>query len=78
MSGIVDTITSVLGTILYPLFSVIFLFIDGIQHVFYAFAGIGNDRLLFFGDSHAELFSFFIALDSCPSVSEHCFFISPL
>ena len=43
-----------------------------------AFAGIGNDRLLFFGDSHAELFSFFIALDACPSVSEHCFFISPL
>ena len=42
MSGIIDTITSVIGTLLYPLFSVIFLFIDGIQHVFYAFAGIGN------------------------------------
>ena len=42
MSGIVDTITSVLGTLLYPLFSIIFVLVDGIQGVFFAFAGIGN------------------------------------
>lgn len=41
-----------------------------------AFTVIGNDRLLLFGGSHAELF--FIVLDVCPSVSEDCFFISPL
>lgn len=45
------------------------------QHT--AFTVIGNDRLLLFGGSHAELF-FFIVLDVCPSVSEDCFFISPL
>lgn len=42
MSGIVDTITSVIGTLLYPLFSIIFVLIKAIQEVFYAFAGIGS------------------------------------
>ena len=39
-SGIIDTIFSVIGTLLYPLFSIIFVLIGGIQHVFSAFAGI--------------------------------------
>ena len=39
-SGIVDTITSVLGTILYPLFSILFVVIGAVQHVFRVFAGI--------------------------------------
>ena len=42
MGGIVDIITGLLGTILYPLFSIIFLLIDGVQDVFYSFAGIGD------------------------------------
>ena len=40
MGGILDGLTSFIGTILYPLFSVIFLAIDGIQYLFYSFAGI--------------------------------------
>ena len=38
----VDVILGIVGTLLYPLFSIIFLCIDGIQGVFYAFAGIGD------------------------------------
>ena len=38
----IDWVFGLIGTIFYPLFSVIFLFIDGIQNIFYAFAGIGN------------------------------------
>lgn len=41
-SGIMDMVFSIVGTLLYPLFSVIFLFIDAIQMVFKAFAGIGD------------------------------------
>lgn len=41
----VSIVNGVIGTILYPLFSVIFLFIDGIQALFYAFAGIGDITL---------------------------------
>ena len=37
-----DFVTGVIGTLLYPLFSIIFLLIDGIQAVFYGFAGIGT------------------------------------
>ena len=39
-SGIVDTITSVIGTLLYPLFSIIFVLVDSIQDIFGKFAGI--------------------------------------
>ena len=38
----VDWIIGIIGTLLYPLFSIIFLCIDGLQAIFYAFAGIGN------------------------------------
>ncbi len=38
--GIIETITSVIGTFLYPLFSIIYLCIGGIQQLFYKFAGI--------------------------------------
>ncbi|MBO5954703.1 MAG: hypothetical protein J6Q13_01895 [Clostridia bacterium] len=41
-SGLIDTITSALGMILYPLFSIIFVVISGVQSIFYSFAGIGN------------------------------------
>ena len=44
-NGIIDTITGVIGSFLYPLFSVIFIVIDGVQAIFYAFAGIGNITL---------------------------------
>lgn len=37
-----DFVLGIVGTLLYPLFSVVFLAIDGIQILFYAFAGIGN------------------------------------
>lgn len=37
-----DFVLGLIGTLLYPLFSIIFVFIDGIQSVFYAFAGIGD------------------------------------
>lgn len=43
-----DVVLSILGTILYPLFSIIFLLIDMVQTLFYAFAGIGE---ISFGDS---------------------------
>ena len=39
-----DFVFGVLGTILYPLFSVIFIAVDGLQSVFFAFAGIGDIR----------------------------------
>jgi len=41
-TGLIDTITSVIGGLLYPLFSIIFVLIAVIQHVFRAFAGIGS------------------------------------
>ncbi len=41
-SGIVDTITSVIGGIIYPLFSILFVLIAAVQNVFRAFAGIGE------------------------------------
>ncbi len=41
-SGLVDTIFSVVGTLLYPLFSIIFVLIRGVQDLFYSFAGIGT------------------------------------
>ena len=41
-TGLVDMILGVIGTLLYPLFSIIFLLIDGIQNIFYSFAGIGD------------------------------------
>ena len=40
--GLIGAITGVLGTFFYPLFSIIFLLIDGIQNLFYDFAGIGT------------------------------------
>jgi len=40
VSGIGDLILNTLGGFLYPLFSVMFVFIDGIQFVFKSFAGI--------------------------------------
>lgn len=46
-SGIIDIITSALGTILYPLFSIVFVLIDAVQNIFYAFAGIGNSGITF-------------------------------
>ncbi len=42
----VDVILGVIGTILYPLFSILFVAIDAVQAVFYAFAGIGD---IYFG-----------------------------
>ena len=57
-SGIIDTITSVIGTLLYPLFSIIFVLISAIQDVFYAFAGIGTSSFggtpIYSGDTGAE------------------------
>ncbi|MBR6778739.1 MAG: hypothetical protein IKM43_01110 [Clostridia bacterium] len=41
-NGIVGTIIDALGTIIYPLFSIIFVLIDGVQDIFKAFAGTGN------------------------------------
>ncbi len=38
----VDAILGVIGTILYPLFSIIFVLIDLIQNIFRAFAGVGT------------------------------------
>ncbi len=38
----IDWILGIVGMILYPLLSVIFLCIDGLQAIFYAFAGIGT------------------------------------
>lgn len=38
----VDAILGVLGMILYPLFSILFLFLDILQDLFYSFAGIGT------------------------------------
>ncbi len=38
----VNAILGVIGTILYPLFSIIFLLIQILQNLFYAFAGIGT------------------------------------
>ena len=46
-TGIIDIITSALGTILYPLFSIVFVLIDAVQNIFYAFAGIGNSGITF-------------------------------
>ena len=41
-SGLLDAVTEAIGTILYTMFSMIFLVIDVIQTVFTAFAGIGD------------------------------------
>ena len=49
MDGLIGIITGFIGGLLYPLFSVIFVFIQGIQAVFYAFAGIGG-TIKFQGD----------------------------
>ncbi len=38
----VDAILGVIGTILYPLFSIIFILIDLVQNIFRAFAGVGT------------------------------------
>ena len=38
----IDAILGVLGSIIYPLFSIIFLIIDIVQNIFKAFAGTGN------------------------------------
>lgn len=38
----VDLVLGIIGTVFYPLFCIIFLLIDAIQAIFYAFAGIGN------------------------------------
>ncbi len=40
--GLIGTITEFLGTLLYPLFSIIFAVIDAVQSIFYRFAGIEN------------------------------------
>lgn len=37
----IDLILGLIGMLLYPLFSVIFVFLRGIQNLFYAFAGVG-------------------------------------
>ena len=42
----VDVILGVLGSVLYPLFSILFVAIDAVEAVFYAFAGIGD---IYFG-----------------------------
>ena len=41
----IEKILGVIGTILYPLFSIIFTLIDGIQGIFGAFAGIDNVKV---------------------------------
>ena len=41
-SGIVDVITGVIGMIIYPLFSILFVLIAAVQRVFEVFAGIGE------------------------------------
>ena len=38
----IDLVMGIIGTLIYPLFSIIFVAIDGIQALFYAFAGIGE------------------------------------
>ena len=38
----VDAILGILGMLLYPLFSILFLFLDILQGLFYSFAGIGT------------------------------------
>lgn len=40
-----DWIFGVIGTILYPLFSIIFLFVDALQSVFRIFAGVGAVKI---------------------------------
>lgn len=40
-----DAVLSLLGTIIYPLFSILFVLIDLIQGIFYGFAGIGSVRV---------------------------------
>ncbi len=40
--SIIDTVTGWIGTIIYPLFSIIFVLVDLIQDLFYAFAGISS------------------------------------
>ena len=37
-----DFVLGLIGTLMYPVFSIIFVCIDGIQYLFYAFAGIDN------------------------------------
>lgn len=41
MGGITQTIFSIIGSLLYPIFSVFFYVIDVIQNIFYSFAGLG-------------------------------------
>ena len=38
----IDLVMGLIGTLLYPLFSIVFVAIDGIQAIFFAFAGIGE------------------------------------
>lgn len=40
--GITDMILGLIGMIIYPLFSIIFVAVDGLQTIFFAFAGIGD------------------------------------
>ena len=56
--GAIEWVTSLIGTILYPLFSVVFLVIDVLQDIFGAFAGIDNivydGQLITSGNTGAE------------------------
>lgn len=45
----VEAILGMIGTLLYPLFSVIFLVINLLQNVFYSFAGLGT---VYYGDTN--------------------------
>ncbi len=42
MGGITQTIFSIIGSLLYPIFSIFFYVIDVIQKIFYSFAGLGT------------------------------------
>ena len=44
----VDAVLGLIGTLLYPLFSIIFVVLSLMQNVFYSFAGIGN---VYYGSS---------------------------
>lgn len=56
--GIADVVFGLFGTLLYPMFSVMFVLIYGIQYVFQFFAGIGNasfdNQIITAGNSGAE------------------------
>ena len=42
-NGIAQTVFSIVGTLLYPIFTVFFLAIDTVQNMFYGFAGLGGN-----------------------------------